>query len=112
MMGRRMHLPGNVADLARQLEKIWQEIPQETTRGFITLFHVVWQLASRIKTKILIWSDRRSLVIMITNTCPAFVALRVRVLIPSKIHHVEELMHIKSIVAQCPHVSMGWKLGE
>ncbi|GFX65161.1 transposable element Tc1 transposase [Trichonephila clavipes] len=33
VMGRRMHLPGNVDDLARQLEQIWQEIPQETIRG-------------------------------------------------------------------------------
>ncbi|GFV21518.1 transposable element Tc1 transposase [Trichonephila clavipes] len=32
MMRRRLHLPGNVDDLARQLEKIWQEIPQETIR--------------------------------------------------------------------------------
>ncbi|GFW56873.1 transposable element Tc1 transposase [Trichonephila clavipes] len=32
MMGRRLHLPGNVDDLARQLEQIWQEIPQETIR--------------------------------------------------------------------------------
>ncbi|GFV49877.1 transposable element Tc1 transposase [Trichonephila clavipes] len=33
MMGRRLHLPGNVDELARQLEKIWQEIPQKTIRG-------------------------------------------------------------------------------
>ncbi|GFS56434.1 transposable element Tcb1 transposase [Trichonephila clavipes] len=32
MMGRRLHLTGNVHDLSRQLEKICQEIPQETTR--------------------------------------------------------------------------------
>ncbi|GFU30448.1 transposable element Tcb1 transposase [Trichonephila clavipes] len=32
MMGRRLHLPGNVDDLARQLEQIWQEMPQETIR--------------------------------------------------------------------------------
>ncbi|GFV91267.1 transposable element Tcb1 transposase [Trichonephila clavipes] len=32
MMGRRMHLPGNVDDLSRQSEQIWQEIPQETIR--------------------------------------------------------------------------------
>ncbi|GFV74462.1 transposable element Tcb1 transposase [Trichonephila clavipes] len=32
MMGRRMPLLGNVDDLARQLEQIWQEIPQETIR--------------------------------------------------------------------------------
>ncbi|GFU39359.1 transposable element Tc1 transposase [Trichonephila clavipes] len=30
MMGRRLHLPGNVDDLARLLEQIWQEILQET----------------------------------------------------------------------------------
>ncbi|GFW83278.1 transposable element Tc1 transposase [Trichonephila clavipes] len=34
MMGRRLHLRGNVHDLDRQLEKICQEIPQETTRVF------------------------------------------------------------------------------
>ncbi|GFU46691.1 hypothetical protein TNCV_1546981 [Trichonephila clavipes] len=32
MMGRRLHLTGNVHDLARQLVKICQEIRQETTR--------------------------------------------------------------------------------
>ncbi|GFX38103.1 transposable element Tcb2 transposase [Trichonephila clavipes] len=32
MMRRRLHLPGNVNDLARQLEQIWLEIPQETIR--------------------------------------------------------------------------------
>ncbi|GFT16623.1 HTH_Tnp_Tc3_2 domain-containing protein [Trichonephila clavipes] len=32
MMGRRLNLPGNVDDLARHLEPIWQEIPQETLR--------------------------------------------------------------------------------
>ncbi|GFS56514.1 transposable element Tcb1 transposase [Trichonephila clavipes] len=32
ILGRRLHLPGNVDDLARQLEQIWQEIPQETIR--------------------------------------------------------------------------------
>ncbi|GFW24588.1 transposable element Tc1 transposase [Trichonephila clavipes] len=36
MMGRRLHLQGNVDYLARQLEKIWQEIPQETIR---VLYH-------------------------------------------------------------------------
>ncbi|GFS75947.1 transposable element Tcb1 transposase [Trichonephila clavipes] len=30
--GRRLRLPGNVDELARQLEQIWQEIPQETIR--------------------------------------------------------------------------------
>ncbi|GFY10067.1 hypothetical protein TNCV_1946121 [Trichonephila clavipes] len=29
-MGRRLHLLGNVDDIARQLEQIWQEISQET----------------------------------------------------------------------------------
>ncbi|GFW56408.1 transposable element Tcb2 transposase [Trichonephila clavipes] len=29
-MRRRLHLPGNVDDLARQLEQIWHEIPQAT----------------------------------------------------------------------------------
>lgn len=32
MMGRRLHLSGNVDALARQLEQIWQEIPQEAIR--------------------------------------------------------------------------------
>ncbi|GFV23737.1 transposable element Tc1 transposase [Trichonephila clavipes] len=32
MMGRRLYLPGNVEKLPRQLEQIWQEIPQETIR--------------------------------------------------------------------------------
>ncbi|GFX31670.1 uncharacterized protein TNCV_4081941 [Trichonephila clavipes] len=31
-MGRKLHLPGNVDNLARQLEQIWQEIPQKTIR--------------------------------------------------------------------------------
>ncbi|GFX72477.1 hypothetical protein TNCV_4060741 [Trichonephila clavipes] len=30
MMGRQLHLLGNVVDLARQLEQIWQEVQQET----------------------------------------------------------------------------------
>ncbi|GFV26379.1 uncharacterized protein TNCV_5086921 [Trichonephila clavipes] len=36
MMGRRLHLPGNVDDLAGQLQQIWQEIPRELIRG---LYH-------------------------------------------------------------------------
>ncbi|GFW23986.1 hypothetical protein TNCV_4950321 [Trichonephila clavipes] len=36
MMGRRLHLTGNVDDLARQLEKTSQKIPQENTR---VLYH-------------------------------------------------------------------------
>ncbi|GFY19374.1 uncharacterized protein TNCV_4127611 [Trichonephila clavipes] len=36
MMGRLLHLSGNDDDLARQLEQIWQEIPQETIR---VLYH-------------------------------------------------------------------------
>ncbi|GFX01206.1 transposable element Tcb1 transposase [Trichonephila clavipes] len=35
-MERRLHLPWNVDDLARQLEQIWQETSQETTR---VLYH-------------------------------------------------------------------------
>ncbi|GFX47733.1 transposable element Tc1 transposase [Trichonephila clavipes] len=50
IMGRRLHLPGNVDDLARQLEQIWQEIPQETIRVFIPLCHAVWMLASRLES--------------------------------------------------------------
>ena len=33
MMGRRLHLTETVDDLARQLQHIWQEIPQETIRN-------------------------------------------------------------------------------
>ncbi|GFU13005.1 transposable element Tcb1 transposase [Trichonephila clavipes] len=36
MMGRRLHLPGNIDDPARQLEQIRQEIPQKTIR---VLYH-------------------------------------------------------------------------
>ncbi|GFY06618.1 transposable element Tc1 transposase [Trichonephila clavipes] len=36
MMRRRLYLPENVDDLARQLEQIWQEIPQGTIR---VLYH-------------------------------------------------------------------------
>ncbi|GFU97225.1 hypothetical protein TNCV_3875151 [Trichonephila clavipes] len=36
MMRRRLHLPENVDELARQLKKIWQEIPQVTIR---VLYH-------------------------------------------------------------------------
>ncbi|GFT97167.1 transposable element Tcb1 transposase [Trichonephila clavipes] len=36
MMGRRWHLSGNFDNLTRQLEQIWQDIPQETIR---VLFH-------------------------------------------------------------------------
>ncbi|GFX39898.1 transposable element Tc1 transposase [Trichonephila clavipes] len=36
MMDRQLHLPGNVDDLTRQLEQIWQGIPQETIR---VLYH-------------------------------------------------------------------------
>ncbi|GFY34866.1 transposable element Tc1 transposase [Trichonephila clavipes] len=36
MMGSRLHLPGNVDDLPRELVQIWQEIPQETIR---VLYH-------------------------------------------------------------------------
>ncbi|GFX54110.1 transposable element Tcb1 transposase [Trichonephila clavipes] len=36
IMGRRLHLPRNVDDLAQQLDQIWQEIPQEIIR---VLYH-------------------------------------------------------------------------
>ncbi|GFV37868.1 transposable element Tc1 transposase [Trichonephila clavipes] len=36
MMGRLPYLPGNVDDLARQLDQIWQELTQETIR---VLYH-------------------------------------------------------------------------
>ncbi|GFW32246.1 uncharacterized protein TNCV_2143261 [Trichonephila clavipes] len=38
MMRRRLHLPGNVDDLARQLEQIYQEIPHETIRDIENRF--------------------------------------------------------------------------
>ncbi|GFS93136.1 hypothetical protein TNCV_363601 [Trichonephila clavipes] len=37
-MGRQLHLTRNVHDLARELEKIGQKIPQETTR---VIYHPV-----------------------------------------------------------------------
>ncbi|GFS96918.1 transposable element Tcb1 transposase [Trichonephila clavipes] len=50
MMGRRLHLPGNIDDMARQLVQISHEIPQETMR---VLYHaicdIVWQLKSRLE---------------------------------------------------------------
>ncbi|GFU31800.1 hypothetical protein TNCV_1176651 [Trichonephila clavipes] len=49
MMGRRLHLPGNIDDLAQRLEQICQEIPQETMRVLYHLCHVVWQLTSRLE---------------------------------------------------------------
>ncbi|GFX84586.1 transposable element Tc1 transposase [Trichonephila clavipes] len=36
MMGRQLHLLGNVEDLGRQFEQIWQEVPQQTFR---VLYH-------------------------------------------------------------------------
>ncbi|GFV41706.1 transposable element Tc1 transposase [Trichonephila clavipes] len=36
MMGRRLHILGNVDDFSRQLEQIWEETPQETIR---VLYH-------------------------------------------------------------------------
>ncbi|GFV91813.1 transposable element Tc1 transposase [Trichonephila clavipes] len=36
MMRRQLHLPENNDDLSRQLEKIWQEIPQDTN---MVLYH-------------------------------------------------------------------------
>ncbi|GFV88268.1 uncharacterized protein TNCV_4543141 [Trichonephila clavipes] len=38
MKGRRLSLPGNVDDVAQQLEQIWQEIPQVTIRE---LYHSI-----------------------------------------------------------------------
>ncbi|GFX10449.1 transposable element Tc1 transposase [Trichonephila clavipes] len=38
MMGKQLHPPGNVDDLTRQLEHIWQEIPQGTIR---VLYHSI-----------------------------------------------------------------------
>ncbi|GFU59316.1 transposable element Tc1 transposase [Trichonephila clavipes] len=43
MMERQLHPSGNVDDLARQLEQIWQEIPQETIR---VLYHCVTSCGS------------------------------------------------------------------
>ncbi|GFU57727.1 uncharacterized protein TNCV_3638781 [Trichonephila clavipes] len=46
MMKRRLHLPENVDDLARQLEQI---CPSRLSGCFITLCHVMWQLPSRLE---------------------------------------------------------------
>ncbi|GFW38384.1 transposable element Tcb2 transposase [Trichonephila clavipes] len=45
VMGRRLYLPGNADNLARQFEQIWQEISWRPSRWFITICHVVWQLS-------------------------------------------------------------------
>ncbi|GFW92134.1 uncharacterized protein TNCV_3540201 [Trichonephila clavipes] len=43
MMGRRLNLPGNVDDLALQLEQIWKKISQETVR---VLYHSMSRLVA------------------------------------------------------------------
>ncbi|GFX75600.1 uncharacterized protein TNCV_4715061 [Trichonephila clavipes] len=49
MMGRRLLLPGNVDDLDRQLEqKFGKKYPRRPSGCYITLDHVVWQLAFRL----------------------------------------------------------------
>ncbi|GFV24585.1 hypothetical protein TNCV_1914471 [Trichonephila clavipes] len=57
-MGRRLHLPGNVDDLSRQLEQIWQEIPPETIR---VLYHsmsrrVAACIQARDRRVLIMWS--------------------------------------------------------
>ncbi|GFV33896.1 transposable element Tcb1 transposase [Trichonephila clavipes] len=50
MMGRRLYLPGNDDDLARELEQIWQEILQKTIR---VLYHSMQRLvATCIRTTV------------------------------------------------------------
>ncbi|GFX41454.1 transposable element Tcb1 transposase [Trichonephila clavipes] len=52
MMGRRLHLSGNVVNLTRQLEQIWQEIPQETIR---VLYHSMSRrVAAIIQARVLV----------------------------------------------------------
>ncbi|GFV90372.1 hypothetical protein TNCV_4380871 [Trichonephila clavipes] len=49
MMGMRLHLTGNVHDLARQLEKICQEIPQKTTR--VLYDSIAWRMTACIQAR-------------------------------------------------------------
>ncbi|GFU08460.1 transposable element Tc1 transposase [Trichonephila clavipes] len=50
MRGRQLHLPGNVFELVQQLEQIWQEIPQESTR---VLYHsMIRRVAARIQVEV------------------------------------------------------------
>ncbi|GFV33977.1 hypothetical protein TNCV_2613751 [Trichonephila clavipes] len=46
MMRRRLHLTENVHDMARQLEKICQEIPQEDHQSALSLYCAVFQHAA------------------------------------------------------------------
>ncbi|GFX58535.1 hypothetical protein TNCV_417151 [Trichonephila clavipes] len=62
-MGRQLHLTGNVHDLARQLEKIGQEIPQETTR--VLYRTIARHVTVRIKAR-LTMAERREIIASIT----------------------------------------------
>ncbi|GFV44386.1 transposable element Tcb1 transposase [Trichonephila clavipes] len=72
MKGRRLRLPGNVDHLTRQLEQIWQEIPQETIRE---PYHsmprcVVWLLASRLEDNCgVLFSARTTFALYWTARC-------------------------------------------
>ncbi|GFU20037.1 hypothetical protein TNCV_1191811 [Trichonephila clavipes] len=61
MMGKRLPLPGNVDELALQLEKIWQEILQKTIRG---LYHFMQR---RVATCIQKNPEGPKLANMVTN---------------------------------------------
>ncbi|GFT43346.1 RNase H domain-containing protein [Trichonephila clavipes] len=48
-LGRRLHLLGNIDDLARQLSKFVKKYRRRPSGCFITLCHVMWQLASKLE---------------------------------------------------------------
>ncbi|GFS49912.1 transposable element Tcb1 transposase [Trichonephila clavipes] len=62
-IGRRLQLPRNVDDLARQLEQVWQEIPQETIRVLyhsmprrVAVFIQVRAIRERLATDLVIFN--------------------------------------------------------
>ncbi|GFU58222.1 hypothetical protein TNCV_697321 [Trichonephila clavipes] len=46
MSRKRLHLPGNVDDLTRQLDKFSEKYRRRPSGCVMTLCHVMWQLAS------------------------------------------------------------------
>ncbi|GFW72572.1 uncharacterized protein TNCV_3798001 [Trichonephila clavipes] len=65
MMGRRMHLPGNIENLVRQLKQIWQEIPQETIRDSAILLknesiHTIEELSNSAQNQVIVHMDGSS----------------------------------------------------
>ncbi|GFV31753.1 uncharacterized protein TNCV_2442241 [Trichonephila clavipes] len=49
LMGRRLHLPENADDLAYNWRKFGKKYRRIPSWRFITLYHVVWQLASSLE---------------------------------------------------------------